>query len=507
MITSLLRLSRANRRSRPSRTRRTKIIISATTVIGVAALSLAGWNLYRFTHDYLSTCVNSGPTVVLRAGGECVGVTNGSYVFDPALGKVENAIFKEDERVRGSGRSYETVAFLLPISGTGGVELMSNIEEQLEGAYTAQYYANRNNVQGTTPLIQLLIASSGTQAAEYVTTDTIIENDVASQHLVAVAGIGVSLDTTVSEVQALTRHGIPVIGSTITSDAFDNIPGLVRVAPSNAQEVSAALKFIKPRSRTAILIQDVNQTDTYDTTLVKEFTADFPDATHRIISKETYDTTNDVNPNGLAGQEVANRIGQMISDICVAHPDVVLFAGRGRDLGTLITDLGNRPCTFPVTILTGDDTTDMQITAAVRGALADDVTLDYAAEANPDEWNSGSTEVIQQGRQGFRQFQNAFTSQFPQVSYNDGIAMQCYDAMLTSVTVIRLAGINATTNAVVQEFNAIRLSRVVLGASGPIMLSAIYQGQNAQGSNPVGKVVPILRLLPTGTAQFLKLES
>jgi hypothetical protein len=507
VIKSLLRPGRSGVQRRPPRTRRSKIIISATAALVLVAAAFGGWSLYRFTHDYLSTCLNSGPTVVVRAGGECVGVTDGSYLFNPALKNVESAILKEDESVRSSGKSYETVAYLLPISGTGGVELLGNVDEQLEGAYVAQYYANRNNVQGTAPLIQLLIASGGTQAAEYATTNTIIESDVATQHLVAVAGIGTSLDTTISEVEGLTADGIPVIGSTITSDAFDNIPGLVRISPSNAQEVGAALEFIKPHTTTAMLIEDVNQTDSYDATMVREFADGFPDATHRIISAESYNSTNDVDPNGPVAQQVANRIGQMTTDICVAHPGVVLFAGRGTDLSTLISDLGNRPCTFPVTILTGDGPADMPITPAVQSALADDVTLDYASEANPGEWNSGSSEVIQQGRQGFRQFQGAFTSQFPGVSNNDGTAMLGYDATLTGITVIRLAGMNATITAVTQDLNAIQGSRVVLGASGPITLSAIYQGRNAQGSNPTGKVIPILRLLPNGTVQFLKLES
>jgi hypothetical protein len=451
--------------------------------------------------------MNSGPTVVVRAGGECVGVTDGSYLFDPTLKNVDSAILKEDQSVRSSGKSYETVAYLLPISSTGGVELLGNVEEQLEGAYAAQYYANRRNVQGTRPLIQLLIASSGTQAAEYATVNTIIEGDVASQHLVAVEGIGISLDTTLSEVKALTVYGIPVIGSTITSDAFDNIPDLVRISPSNAQETDAALEFIKPHATTAMLIEDVNQTDSYDMTMVGEFADGFPDTTHRVIAEESYNTTNDVDPNGPVALQVANRIGQMITDICVAHPDVVLFAGRGTDLSTLIGDLGNRPCTFPVTILTGDGPVDMPITPAVRSALADNVTLDFASEANSGEWDSGSTEVIQQGSQGFRQFQGVFTSQFPGLSYNDGTAMLGYDAMLTAITVIRLAGMNATITAVSQDLNAIQGSRIVLGASGPIGLSAIYQGRNDQGSNPVGKVIPILRMLPSGTVRFVKLES
>jgi hypothetical protein len=38
--------------------------------------------------------------------------------------------------------------------------------------------------------------------------------------------------------------------------------------------------------------------------------------------------------------------------------------------------------------VTGDDVTDMPITAGVKSALATDVTPEYAGEANPGEWGS-----------------------------------------------------------------------------------------------------------------------
>jgi hypothetical protein len=498
------------------RPRRAKVLIAVTIVLAVIVVGDGGFRLVRFIEHYSETCSNSGPTVVLHANGECVGVTDGSFKFSPALNDVENKILAENQWVQGTGENYETVAYLLPVSASGrGDEPITSVAEQLEGAYTAQDYANHHNVQGTAPLIQLLIASGGTQADGYATADSILESDVGSQHLVAVAGIGISLDTTIAEVKALTGAGIPAIGGTITSDAFDNIPNLVRVAPSNAQEVHAALEYIKPMAHTAMLIEDVNQTDSYDTTIVSEFASGFPDGTHRIITTESYNTTGDVDPNGVVAQQVANRIGQMTSDICVAHPGVVLFAGRGRELAILLSDLDNRPCDFPVTVLTGDDVTDMQITPSVRNALSDDVTVDYAGEANLTEWDqpqSGSAykgvplSVVQQGEQGFGQFRAAFTGHFPLASAEDSNAMMGYDATLASITVIRLAGVNAGTAAVIQELNAIQGSRIVLGASGPILFSAVYQGRGATGSNPVGKVIPILQLSPSGVPEFLKLE-
>lgn len=494
-------------------TTRRKIVATVGAAVVLAAAGFGAYSLEHYLSDAAATCMNQGVTLVTHEGaaGECVGVTDGSYQFVPAnaaLTGVENAIRVEDQKVRASGSAYVSVAYLMPISQSGGgVEPVKSVAEQLEGAYTAQYYANRHNVEGTAPLIQLLIASSGTQAAEYGTAVQDIENAVSGQRLAAVAGIGVSLDTTIAEVKALTGNGIPVFASTITSDAFDNIQNLVRVSPSNAQEVNAALSFIKPHATTAFLIQDTNPTDSYDTTIVSEFRDGFPDHTHKIVAIESYNTVGEVTANGPAAERTANRIGQMTSDICDADAGVVLFAGRGRDLGTLITDLGSRPClNEPVTVLTGDDVTDMSITAGVEKGLQSGVALFYAAEANPGEWNQGNGAVFGEGRQGFAQFAGQFGARFPGVSDNDSNAMMGYDAALTGISAIRLAGVQPSPADVADELSALQGSRAVDGASGPINLSADYQGPDAQGSNPVDKVIPILQLRTDGTIGFVKLE-
>ena len=509
-MTSLL--SRRNRPAKAKMTLRRKAGITVCVIIVLAGLGVGLGSLVHYLGDAGATCMNQGLTIVTHEGasGECVGITDGAFQFDPAYGalvQVEIAIRAEDQRVRNAGPGYASVAYLMPISATGDVEPIQTAAEQLEGAYTAQYYANHNNVDGTKPLIQLLIASGGTQAAEYGTAVRDIESDVASQHLVAVAGIGISLDSTIAEVKKLADDTIPIFASSITSDAFDNIQNMVRVSPSNAQDVGAVLTYIKPRVATGFLIQDTNQADSYDTTIVSEFRNGFPDRNHHIVAIESYNTAGELSPNDPVGQAVANRIGQIPSDICYSQAGVVLFAGRGRELGTLLADLGSRPClTTPITVVTGDDVTDMTITPAIEQGLATGVTLEYAGEANPGEWGHGSGAVFQQGQQGYSDFSKTFKSQFPKVLDNDGDAMMGYDAALTSISATRLAGPVPSPAAVIEELSALQDSRTVLGASGPIVLSGSYQCPGCQGSNPVGKVIPILLLSPRGTIEFKQLE-
>ena len=180
-------------------------------LIVLCGVGYGAWSLADHLQVDAGSCENQGVTDVVRASdGECVGVTDGTYLFNPgdaALVNVEDKIKAEDARVRGSGKSYITTAYLMPAAG--GTEEEQTFDQQLEGAYTAQYYANSGgDVQGTA-LIQLLIASSGVDADEYPIADADLKHDIASQHLVAVAGVAISENSTLDEVKDLTAAVSP----------------------------------------------------------------------------------------------------------------------------------------------------------------------------------------------------------------------------------------------------------------------------------------------------------
>lgn len=493
---------------KPAMTLRRKVIITACAAVALSGTGYGVTSLVGYLINKHDTCMNAGPTVVMHEGaaGECVGISDGSYPFAPgsqAVAAVLSKIKAENQWVRTQHAGhYVSIAYLLPISETGGgVQPASTQAEQLEGAYTAQYRAN--HVLDSTPYVQLLVASSGTQAAEWRYTNQLVADDVRSQHLVAVAGIGVSLNATIAEVRQLAvDDAIPVFASSITSNAFDNIPDMVRMVPSNAQDVSAVLRYIWPAARTAMLIEDLNSSDSYDSTMVKGFDQGFRGDGHHITAVLTYNTTGEVSPSDQVAAWNSNKINQLTLSICDNAASYVLWAGRGRDLGTLLDDLTNRDClTKRITIVTGDDVTDMPITAGVKSALATDVTLEYAGEANPGEWQRGSGAVFNQGRQGFGAFSTTFRQRFPGASDGDGDAMTGYDAMWTAISAADLAGASPSPGGVDLELNQLH----VLGASGPINLTGVYQGSD-DGSNPVDKVIPILGVNSDGAFVFTKLE-
>lgn len=496
-------------------------VLVLVVAVGAVYVSVTG-------PDY---CMHGGATTVVHEGpaNECVGITDGAFVFDPSLEATEKQIRQENKRITGEHpKGYVSVVLLLPISSTSGsIMSMSNALEQLRGAYTAQYRANRGNVEGNTPYIQLLIGSDGFQADQGPTAVKIIEKARPARHIAAVAGLGVSLDTTKQVALTLTKHQIPVIGATVTSDSFDNIKNFVRVSPANKEGTTAALDYVKSKFTRAVLVEDENGGDIYDTSLADGFSR-FADDDHTIVDKQTYDTTrrdhaSSVEQSRKSAEVVANVISLMHTDICDAEPEpgdkhkspaVVLFAGRGRDLAELVNSLSQACLDKQITIMSGDDVTNLLLSTSLRRSLADTrhIAVYYSGVANPGEWPArpaGPGTVAAQGQQGFKPFNDAFQHLFQGTgpSLNDGNTMMAYDAVLTAVSAIRLTRQDRPTSDMVADtLGALHGAHTVLGASGPLQFIADNR-TSAVGSNPVGKVIPILRLGPDAESRFVTLTT
>jgi hypothetical protein len=476
--------------------------VGATAVAALVGVGVWGGVT---VNDVLShrdqTCMNQRATIVMKdgPGGECVGLSAGDYDFDPSLHAVDQLILQENEGVADQkSKHYVSIVYLLPMSvGSGGVISTRTVEEQLEGAYTAQHYANSHDVgsTGTEPLIRILIGNGGNlwDGAAGILRDIEAEAGAANQHIVAVAGLGVSLTSTVSVVRQLTGGGLPVVGASATADDLDNIPGLVRITPSNSDEAKVVLAYIKATSASAAFVTDANLNDTYSQALGQDFAANYPDSS--IVDTESYNTLN-------AADVVQNRISQMPANFCSTHARVVMFAGRSAQLTELLQALADSPCA-PLTIVTGGDATNVTLDAKVEKALTHGVTVYYAGIAHPDEWGTNPGTPCGYQYQGYATFCGAYT-QFPASSLADGNAMMGYDAILTAASAIRLAGPQPTPQGVIAELGALHGAHAVYGASGPIELSADYT--SGLGSDPQHKPVPMLQLQPDGSPRLIQLE-
>ncbi|MBM9507770.1 ABC transporter substrate-binding protein [Actinacidiphila acididurans] len=501
--------------------RRGKVALTALLALTLAVVGTV--SVRALTHED-HACSHADATVVTHEGvnGECVGFTDGSYPFNSKLAPIERAVQQENHNVvKDHPDNYVSVVLLLPISADkGSILSMTNAMEQIKGAYTAQHYANNANVEGNSPYIQLLIGSDGYQANGWRTAVSAIEN-ATDQYIAAVTGLGLSLKPTQLAVNDLTRHDIPVFGATITSDTYDNIKNFVRVSPSNRDNMAVALSYVQKVGYTrAVLVEDDNTGDSYDATLVTGFRNFNKIPGHQIVGTEPYNTEKrdqavDTATRTKAEAQVENRISQMTGDICLEQQPkaVVLFAGRGQDLGVLVHALSNTCLDKQIEIISGDDVTNLPNSPQLQKDLSGHVTVDYAGVAHPDEWSAADDpqhkQDIQDGRSGFATFIGQYQSLFHETSttaLSDGNTMMAYDATLTAISAVRLANQpQPGSDAVAAELGALQGAHKVHGSSGPIQFTADYSTSDT-ASNPVDKAVPVLRLQDDGNSSVLAVQ-
>jgi hypothetical protein len=309
--------------------------------------------------------------------GECVGVTDGSYVFDPSLTAIESTIKRQDAQAQATG-DYVSIALLTPLTSAPGSDVtFSRVQQQLEGAATAQAYLNDG--QNFKPAIRLLLANEGSQQQAWPQVVGQLQDWPADQHLVTVVGVGLSTTDTVLAARQLASgtRPLPMIGSVDTGDGLNTggpqpplvppalsgrISGLVRVEPSVADEVTLLSQYYltnlkKPSSNSvppnaalspnAVLVYDNDPSDLYTGSLSLDFSQQLG---ARIIDKLQF-----------APGDEPGEFATIANDVCppgATSTPVVLYAGRASVFPDFIKKLStytNCPRNGTITVLTGAD--------------------------------------------------------------------------------------------------------------------------------------------------------
>lgn len=458
----------------------------------LAVLAAGGLGIYKLAQPDLSCA----PGVQERGPmHECTGVTDGSYTFAPMLAKVEAAILKENRSV--ADQRHATVALLIPFTSSDPT-VQAAVLHVIQGAYIAQYLAN-HDPNDTPPPIRLVLANPGQDFGQWRPVARQLASMTGSpDNLRAVTGIGRSTDTTQREVGWLTRHGIPVVGGSITADsiangpASDPFPGLVRVAATNTAEAEALAHYAKVKPRQAYLVEDIRTGDDYITTLRKAFSKKVPKT-----AIQPFRSPQDITQEG----QTSNLFLQTVQNICIENPPIrwIYFAGRQVQLRQFINELAARACREQsYTILTGDAASHLAHDPKLdRNAFAFGITLDYAALASPDAWKSmkragGSLNgQFMDSQRAYMNFHDALTQQamrIDPVDLADGQAIINYDAVLTAITAIRNMATPSTPmpklQDIINEWSVLHAHNKILGASGWICLDNF--------GNPYDKAIPIV---------------
>ncbi|MEU4448970.1 hypothetical protein AB0K14_33410 [Actinosynnema sp. NPDC050801] len=466
--------------------------IRLTALAAVVALVLGGVAVAGVT---LLTRCGEGVT---EHGGECVGVTDGSYVFDDQLADVQRRILEENRKVQG--QPHVTIAVLTPLLPTGvGSVTWQRVRSQLEGAHVAQLAANEGKRE---PKVRLLLANPGSTQQEWRrVVDQLVEL-TDEQRLVAVVGVGQSTTNTQHTARALSAAGIPMVASVVTATDFHveqpaqageparYIKGFTRVSSTTGNQIGVLSAYLAGQGVTrAMLVYDVNENDLYTSTLYEEFKAAAAGGALSITVESRFDTE----------ASLDTQFREIMRDLCGdGAPDTVLYAGRAVLLDDLITNLRQRGCARErnITLVTGSDASMLRTRPDLRPRDDQpDLAIVYTPHVDPDAAREmGITEFA------------TLTEKFQQLGFDtadlaDGWGVMMHDATLAaSEAVSRSAnGLEAgelpTRQAVRAELErSDRERNQIRGAGGAFTLDATT-------GNAVGRRLPVIEVGPNGAFQ------
>jgi hypothetical protein len=495
-----------------------------------AVLAVAGaiiWTLYPSpARPQPRPCLGQLVPVTVSGHLDCIGLSDGTAPFsatDP-FRAIELKIAEENGRVatksRRTGAPWVAIAYLIPLTLDADSPLTrEGVEQEIAGAYTAQWEAYNRSEYGDSPLVKLYLVNEGpTERQWHTAVEQIINATSAKLRVVAVAGLGDSQAETRAAAKQMSEHSLAMFGTAITADDLNslNYPGLVRVAPTNTDEVRAAIDYLPQlpgRGTTAVLVEDTTKGDDYVSNWAHEALTLYPMHGRQFVTRPMqFNRT-------YGGEE--SLMAQQAQDICAAHPGVVFFAGRARDLERFVGAFDGTygpNCDKPIAVISGDDDlidadTDGTVEySSFQGALSAGNILLYSTELqNAQEWTScGPVPPTQRGSaRRYAEFQADFANRLQGLarSAGDANAMLARDAVITAVAAIRRASAQVATSAqqpysysgsdpsqvytTVTQNLSLLFNHPINGVSGVIKI-------DSSTGNAVGKPLTIVQHLTNG---------
>lgn len=382
---------------------------------------------------------------------------------------------------------------------------LQNVRHEVQGALTAAWRADNQSVaDGQTPPVKLLLASFGSGGRFESQAVNAIIGARNSQHIVAVTGLGQSLDTTRTAASDLSSAHIATIAASTSGDDMNRNPvtnnyiqRFFRITPTNTDAANAALAYLAKRNyQKVMLVEDTNEHDLYATTLGQAFDAAYRARYGTDPYTKTYESPdvplNDINRTTY----MTKRFADMRDSICLQQPGLIYFAGRGADLSSFLTVLaqGGACGLTTVDVMSSDDANNMLGKPLPNfGALH--VNVLYTAVATGGQWNASAPGEADNAHD-YDAFLAVFTGQHfgTPADLADGYVMMTHDAVLTAATAARRdpdpVDNPMTVADVISEFDC---QSPVPGVTGQIAFTLASHG------NPIDKAMPMAQIAPDGS--------
>jgi ABC-type branched-subunit amino acid transport system substrate-binding protein len=483
-------------------------------VIGLVVVGVVGWWLW-WPHE----C--GGPFSGIRLNDktdrECIGITDGSYLFnDPSkasngsdrkiiegINGVEQRIENENRDVAGADR-YVKVVLLMPLTVSQDKDTLSTISlkeilHSLEGSYTALYRVNHSRDFGdpSAVKIQLLLANQGSrQDADPDFLDGIVKASQQGHPVVSVIGLGSSLPNTNTAVEYLAKQGLPMVSAATSGDSLKN-PLLWIVSPSNMEYVNRINSFLGTKRdvlKSGIIVYDLNP-DLFTRSLAQDYRTQLGNPYVKFPDQGFLGGTT----RSPAQPDVFFPV---VTNLCNAandpsNPlDMVLYAGRVADLGAFTEALKARTCrNRPLTVVTA--TTGFAVLReSVQGILpGSNVMVIVATSSDSSSWGGNLTGPGTPP--GYAAFLAAYqATRFGDESDSlDGYAISHHDALATAAKAINLAAEARPTQApnpedVAVQLGNLNLSNAVPAASGTLS----FRPEGSRASRAPDQSIPIKQI-------------
>ncbi|WP_017544018.1 ABC transporter substrate-binding protein [Nocardiopsis prasina] len=346
-------------------------------------------------------CVQDGvwqPKGITRKGDQCVGVTDGAFVFNERLTEVTELVHEQNKEVEASGQPYVTIAHLAEFDVVDPDDpSLSGSQGELLGLAYQQGQHNRIK-DSRYPRIKLLIANAGRNwehslvAAKEI-VDRAEDERLGMDRPIAAVGFGHSVVPNSNAIKEVGDASITMVGTTATFDDvaqsgarehsefyFPVSPANTRIAEQSAhwarygvswRDADGAERGLRPH-QTAVAIAS-GETDAeggpheqYGPHLAREFIAAFKDRGGRVwegaegLERDEYDGQGVLlYQNGES--ETDTTYEQQLERLCTDEdpPDLLYYAGRSDDFTEFyrrFTRTGGEDCVDGrMTILGGDD--------------------------------------------------------------------------------------------------------------------------------------------------------
>ena len=446
-------------------------------------------------------------TPTWHAENQCVGLSAGPYDFGvPGFAPVMRLIRQQNDNAAANcpAGTPVTIGVLLSLTDTsvGGRAL-----DELEGMAAAQQHADDS---GCVHPVKLLIGQLGDDQHGPGPRD-VAQAMAARDDVVAVAGVGLSYESTTEVVKTLAAAKIPMIGDVVTAEGFDQdgsradqpIYDSCDQARQNYRDGLGRDYFYRVAFRVAVQVDALTKiaASPPDFVMVPTGTTDPYTCTALPLLHRDFHTDA---PDVKFDADEPTTVVQTAERVCAATSDVtVAYLARGRDLSRFLFSVdqryGNGLCPAPsITVIATSDA--LRLSTPEPDPVLEDLRGKALSSAG---FTSGRIRLLSSmiadthrpaDDTAFLDYQNAFTAARLDRSHLDqGWAVNGYDAVTTATAAVHSLPqhepvTRGQVNAVISGYNA--PAQAVPGAGGPIYFD--------NAGNRSGPAPAVVRVCPIG---------